>query len=151
MTVAEKNRTIYSSVPVQIFIINSIKQPMLDGVEVIFNPDASKITKLRAANQLWKAFQAMSKLPEPTVENTWHPNSHILIGLRDWLFERCFLSEKRNGFIRRLFNFVIILYELDPPWRWVIDSLKDEAFKKKWKLRGYQDTWIDKYTWWRDK
>jgi len=131
-------------------MVHAIKKPALEAIETIFDPDASKIKKLRAANELWKAFKCISKMPEPTVENTWHPNSHNLIKIRDWLFEHCFLDAWRMGFIRKLMNFVIILYDFDPPWRWIMDSAKDEALKMDWKLRGFEDTWVDGYHWWKE-
>jgi len=140
--------TIYSTIPMQIFMINSIKKPIIDAVETLSSSDASKIDKVKAARKLWKAVHLISKMPEPTLESTWHPNSHNLIRLRDWLFERCFLGQKRMGLIRRLMNFVIILYDFDPPWRWVMDSLKDKAFEMEWKPKGYED--IRVYEWWKE-
>ncbi|KKN76900.1 hypothetical protein LCGC14_0365510 [marine sediment metagenome] len=147
---ATEQSTIYSTIPMQIFMMNSIKKPILESVEIIFNPDASKIDKVKAARKLWKAVQLISKMPEPTLEGTWHPNSHNLIILRDWLCERCFLATERMGLIRRLMNFIIILYDFDPPWRWVLDSVKDEALKMEWKSRGYEDVRTETYAWWRE-
>ncbi len=147
MVVAEKNRTIYATVPMQIYMTRSIKEPILEAIETIFDKDASPIKKLRAAKQLWKAFQAMGKLPEPTFENTWHPNSHNIIRLREWLFERCRLWGQRNFMIRRIMNFVIIVYEFDQPWRFVFDSLREEALTMEWKPRGYESA--ESYYWWK--
>lgn len=146
----EVEDTIYSSIPMQLFMIHSIKKPILDGVRTIFNPKASKIDKLRASRKLWKAIQLISKMPEPTVENTWHPNTHNLIRLRDWFFTRCSLDSQRTGLIKRLMDFVIILYDFDPPWRWIFDSLREEALQMEWKPKGFQDTWVDSYVWWRE-
>ncbi len=152
--------TIYSTIPMQIFMMNSIKKPILEAMEIIFEQDDSKLGKLkkvRAARRLWKAVHLISKMPEPSLEAKegesgycWHPNSHNLIILRNWLFERCFLSKQRMGLIRRLMNFVIILNDFDPPWRWVIDSVKDEALKMKWESRGYEDVRTESYNWWRE-
>ena len=144
-----KHKTIYSSLPMQVFMIHNIKKPAMESVEIIFNPDASKIQKLKAARELWKCFNAISKMPEPTLENTWHPNTHNLIKLRNYIFEHCFLGTLRMGFIRRVMNFVIILYDFDPPWRWIMDSFKDGALTMDWKPRGYEDTW--KYDWWLEE
>jgi len=141
-------KTIFFSLPMQVFMIHNIKTPAMEAVETIFSPDKSKMDKLKATRQLWKVYQAMQKLPEPTLENTWHPNTHNLIRLRDWLFERCFLGKLRMGFIRKVMNFAIILYDFDPPWRWIFDNLKDEALKMEWKPKGYEDDWT--YKWWRD-
>lgn len=143
--------TVYSTIPMQLFMIYSIKNPIMESVETIFNPDASKIDKFKAGRKLWKAFNAISKMPEPTLENTWHPNSHNLIRLRDWLFERCFIHHRRVALARRLMNFVIILYDFDPPWRWIFDSLKEEALKMEWQPREYGRAETATYDWWKGK
>jgi len=145
---ALKYQTIYSSLPFQALVIETVKKPLLEGVATIFDQNASKFDKLKAANKLWKAFQALCQLPKPTIENTWHPNSHNLIYLRDWLMEHLKLGGIRKAFIERMFNLVIIINDFDPPWRWVIDSVKDKAFEMDWKPRGYGDDWQEGYHWW---
>ena len=142
--------TVYETVPMQLFIMHNIKNLILESVDTIFNPNASKLDKLKAFRKLWKAYQSTTKLPEPTLENTTHPNAHNLIRLRDWLFERCFLNPLRMGFIRHLINFVIIIVQFDPPWRWIIDSLREEAFKMKWVPREYERSGQVKYDWWKE-
>ncbi len=125
--ISVKHRTIYSSLPLQVFMIHAIKKPLLTVAGLILN-----------------------KLPEPTKDNTWHPNSHNLIDIRDAFFKHCILGGDRERFIKAVFNFVIILYDFDPPWRWMIDFVKDMALKMEWKPRGYEDTWTEHYTWWRE-
>lgn len=139
-------KTIYFSIPVQTFITLNIKQPILEAVRNIF---ASPLwNKLVAIWYLWKAYKAIAYLPEPNLENTWHPNTRNHIYLRDWLFKRCFLDKLRMTFIRRLMNFVIILYDFDPYWRWIIDSVREEIVKLNWEKRGYQDNLT--YKWWQE-
>ena len=144
-------KTVYFSLAMQIYMNETIKKPLIQATEVLFSPKASKIDKLKAIRMLWGVLESLKGLPEPTKENTWHPNTHNLIDLRDWLFERCSLNVFRMGFVRRIMNFVIILYDFDPPWRWILDSLKDEALKKEWKPRGFSDTWVASYkVWWKE-
>lgn len=145
---ALKHQTIYSSLPVQSYMIQMVKKPILDSVPIIFAKDATKIRKLRATVELWRALKALAHLPAPTIENTWHPNTHNLIELRDWIVSRIRLSGNRNAFIEILFNLAIIIYDFDPPWRWIMDSVKDKAFKMDWKPRGFGDDWSDGYNWW---
>jgi len=158
--VVVKYETIYSSLPVQSLVISTIKKPILEAIPVIFNPEASKIEKLKAAVKLWRGLQALSNLPRPTLENTWHPNSHNLIVIRDWVLD-CLsvrnkqgiyagLNSTRLGLIDKLFNLVIIIYDFDPPWRWILDSVKDNAFDMSWKPRGYGDDWSEGYHWWNE-
>jgi len=134
----------------QMYMNTVIKKPALEAVQVIFSDEASRIKKIKAAKTLWDVFQSLQGLPEPTKENTWHPNAHNLIDLREWMFKRCFLGSLRMVFIRRVINFIIILYDFDPPWRWIFDSVKDEALKMKWESRGYCDEWANTYAWWKD-
>lgn len=144
-------KTIYFTIGMQMYMAETIKKPIVEATAILFNPKSSRVQKIKALRMLWKVFEAMKGLPEPTKENTWHPNTHALIDLRDWLFERCSLNVFRMGFVRRIMNFVIVLYDFDPPWRWILDSLKDEALKKEWKPRGFSDTWRNTYTWWKEK
>ncbi len=148
MTVKTVEGTVYATIPMQLYMMHSIKQPIIDSIETIFNPDASKIDKFKAARKLWKVYHSISKLPEPTLENTWHPNSHNLIILRDWLFKRCFLSKQRMGLVRQLINFAIIVIDFDPPWRWILDSLREEACKMEWQPKEYGRSGVVKYDWW---
>ncbi len=147
---ALKYQTIYSTLPCQALVIDTIKTPILEAVATIFDQAASKFDKLRAANKLWRAFKSLCQLPKPTKENTWHPNSHNIIDLRDWLMERLMLGGIRKSFVERMFNLVIIIYDFDPPWRWVIDSVINKAFEMEWKPRGYGDDWYEGYHWWND-
>ncbi len=144
-------KTVYYSAPMQIYMSVAIKGPALQAITVLFSPKAGKLDKIKAGKMLWDAFEATKGLPEPTKENTWHPNTHNLIDLRDWLWARCRLAPIRMGFIRRLMNFVIILYDFDPPWRWIFDSVREEAMRLEWKPRGFQDTWVEEHKlWWHE-
>ena len=147
---ALRHQTIYFSLPVQTLIIHTIKKPILESAETIFDKKASKIDKLKALSTLWSAVKAVSCLPKPNLENTWHPNSHNLIKLRDWLLARLNLAKERVSLIERVFNLVIIIYDFDPPWRWIMDGVKDEALKTEWKPQGWGDDWSDGYEWWKE-
>ncbi len=143
-------KTIYLTPPMQIFILRSIKAPLLEGVQTITSPTASKLDKLRALRKIHTAVSNMGKLPEPTKENTWHPNSRKLIEIRDRFFKHCFLDAIRLGFTRSIINFVIILYDFDPPWRWMFDSVKVWAFEMEWEPRGYGSAKGPEFGWWRE-
>ena len=146
-----KKKTIYSSLPMQVFMIHAIKKPLIEGVNTLFSPDAKLKDKIGAIRELWKAFKAFQKMPEPTKENTWHPNSHNLIEIRDEFFKHCFLDEIRRRFIRNIFNFVIILYDFDAPWRMMIDWCVEEWLKKDWKPRWYETALPHNWSWWHEE
>lgn len=143
-------KTIFFGLGAQMYMTQEIKAPLMKAVEVLFNSKSPKFHRLKALKVLWDAFESMKGLPEPTKENTWHPNTHNLIDLRDSLFNKCELGILRMGFIRRIMNFVIIIYDFDPPWRFILDSLLQDALKMKWEPRGYNDTWVKTYTWWKE-
>lgn len=144
------HHTVYFSWHVQTYMNTVIKKPALKALDILFDPEQSRVSRLKAAKTLWEVFVAFNGLPEPTKENTWSPNSHNLIDLRDWLFDVCHLEKSRMGLIRRAFNFVIVLYDSDPPWRWIMDSAKDRAFEMNWESRGHGDDWSDGYDWWNE-
>jgi len=144
-------KTVYFTLGMQMYMTETIKKPLIHAFNVMFNPKAKKFDKVRAGKALWDVLKALKGLPEPTKDNTWHPNTHKLIDLRDWLFERCFLGKERMNLVGRVINFVIVLYDFDPPWRWIFDSLLGEALKEEWKPRGFQDTWTESYKdWWKE-
>ena len=145
-----KYQTIYSSLPAQALMIETIKKPILKSMDVLFDAGASKISKLKALSSLWKASEAVTRLPKPTIDNTWHPNSHNLIRIRDWLLGRLNLAKERMSLIERVFNLAIIIYDADPPWRWIMDGGKDEGLKMDWKPRGWGDDWSVGYEWWKE-
>ena len=145
-----QEKTIFFSLAMQMYMSKEIKQPVIQAFNTIFDPKIPRLQRLRAIKRLWDALESLKGLPEPTKENTWHPNTHNLIELRDWIVGKCSLSPSRMNLIRRVMNFVIVLYDFDPPWRWIFDSLRDEALKKEWKPRGFEDTWTKTYAWWVD-
>lgn len=138
MTTATKlnHLTIYSSLPMQVYMIHAIKAPILASV--------GKGNLKTRFQTIAKSLKAIDKLPEPTAENTWHPNTHNLLLLRDWLFAHWFirlicLIPPVKRLLRRITKGVVILYDFDPPWRWVLDSVKDKA------LQGYDLRYLRDY------
>ncbi len=145
-----QTQTIFYGIGAQMFMTHRIKTPLMGTAHTLFDKKASLWEKAKALKRLNAAFQAMKLLPEPTKINTWHPNTKNLLDLRDYLFEHCKLNFVRMGFVRRVMNFIIILYDFDPPWRFIFDSLIQKALKMEWKQRGYEDTWTPTYTWWEE-
>ncbi len=151
-----QHKTTYYAGAMQFYMTNEIKSPVIVAVGTLFDHDSNKLQKLKALAKLLKALKAMVGLPEPQCKDPdapgycWHPNAQNLIDLRDWLFERLHLDAMRMNLIKRVMNFVIILFAFDTPWRWIFDSLKDEALKMEWKPRGYEDTWKGTYAFWND-
>ncbi len=124
-----KHKTIYSSLPVQFYMIHAIKAPILESIR-----RGNLRRKVKDFQTIAVALKGIDKLPEPTAENTWHPNSHNLLLLRGWFLNYWFirllcLIPPVKRLLHRITKGVIILYDFDPPWRWVLDSAKDKALQ----------------------
>lgn len=129
MVQTDQKRCIYFALPMQVFMIHAIKTPLLEGVRYLFSRRIKG--KYKAFKQLCFAFKSMGKLPEPTIENTWHPNTHNLILLRIWAFEK-YPSLAHFKIVRNAINFSIIIHAFDPPWRWMIETVLMDALKMEW-------------------
>jgi len=140
--------TPFAQMSCQVYMVHAIKAPLVASVNTLMSPESSKIDKLKAFNELRKLLPKFSKLPIPTKENTWHPNSHHLIDIRDEFFKRCHLDNNRLWFINTLFNFAIILYDYDRPYRMMMDWCKEQLDRKKWAPRESQSVCGWDYSWW---
>ncbi len=122
-------RGIYGQLPYQVFMIHAIKAPMLESIAALLSPESGNGNKLKALIALRKVIKNLDKFPEPTIENTWHPNSHRLIELRDEFFERYRRFPFRH-LIQKGVKFGIIIYDYDRPYRDMGDWAKAELDKK---------------------
>ena len=119
--------TVYTAGRVNAAIIDKIKAPFMDSVNVIMS-DAGWLDKFKAGCTLYELSKEMEKLPEPTKANTRWKNTDILIDLRDEFF-RLENNPGRERAFRAIWNFAIILYDYDPYYQHRIDWLI-EAFLK---------------------
>ncbi len=129
MVQATSKKCIYSALPMQVFMIHAIKVPLADGFFILCQRRLRQ--KREGLKKIAMAFRNMGKLPEPTIENTWHPNTHNMIHLRTWLFANYPILGQFN-ITRRAINFAIIIHAFDPPWRWIMESVGEEAGKLEW-------------------
>jgi len=139
--------TVYETIPMQLYLQHNIKTPIINAFETLYDRKSSRLAKLKAIRDLWRAFGFMKSLPEPTVGSTGHPNTHNLIRLRDWLKEHLFLDGNRKEFVFRVINFAIIIYDSVPPYRFIGDSLMEEAFKMEWQPK---DILEEEDAWWKN-
>ena len=71
------------------------------------------------------------RYPEPTHDNVVHPNSHILLGIRDE-FRRCWGFHGRRAF-EAVFKLIIVCYERSPNYRNPLDWAIMMVQKSNWK------------------
>jgi len=148
----EEQHNIYFTVPMQLFITLEIKRPIIWGVVTLFSPKAPLPLKIKAARKIWKAYKSFQSLPEPTKENTGgNRNVLNLIELRDRFFRCCHLDKNRLDFIRDIFNFVIMIYAFDPPWRFMMDTVREWGTEMEWELRSKRELVTDDEGWWTDE
>ena len=141
--------SIYSTVHMQVYFIKTIKQPFEQAISVLTS-DANKAEKLRALMSLRRVIKAAEGLPEPTKENTNYPNTHVLIDAKDWYFSHFYHEQDRAKMMRAIFNFLIILYQYDEPWRLKIDTVLEFIKNSPWELPAYADKLKHLWTWWRE-
>lgn len=85
-------------------------------------------------------------IEEPVYDNTTRsPNTLILIKLRDWFFANLDLPEYEK-ILRALFNFVIIHYDFDAPYREWFNALYEESKKYQWQKSGFEKPYY-----WKDE
>ena len=141
-------KTIFDTVPVQIYLIQNVKSPIMEGARMLFSA-GGLFDNFRALRQIFIALKALKKLPEPTRENTILRSARNAIDIRDRFFEHCHLAILRSSFIRLFFNLVIILLQMDGPWRMMILWVKREAEK----MEGWEETGDDlsRFKWWKEE
>ena len=122
--------------PINQLAIMDVKAELLRAITMWSSPN--RIDKVKAIPMFRAVYKNINLLPEPTIENTWHPNSHALIKVRDEFFSRCGLGTPRQQLIRSVFNLAIMIYDYDRPYRDLIDWAKQEL-DRDWKPRGDQD------------
>ena len=124
----KKRHTVFASLPYQTFMVHAIKKPLL------------KLVTLFA-----------DKFPEPTEENTWHPNSHRLIKGRDEFFKHCVgLAPERLKLLRAGINFVIVIYDYDPPYRMMIDWWAKQLKIENWDYDVPITIVNHNWSWWKE-
>ena len=97
-----------------------------------------------------KITRAIEGIPNPTKENTYCPNTYILIDAEDWYFKHFFHEPERARFMRAIFKFIIILYHYDLPWRLKIDEVFKYIKNQNWVTPVYSDEIKDVWRWWRE-
>ena len=132
-------------------MINDVKAPAMEAFVLLLSPEAGVTGKLGALLKLRRALKGFEQFPEPTKENTWNPNSHRLIELRDEFFQHCHLGGGRNRFLRLGINFLIIIYDYDPPYRMMIDWWAKKLGLQNWEhgipVKLVQTNW----PWWKEE
>lgn len=139
-------KTLYDTVPVQIYLMQNIKTPLMEGARALFS-GGRLIDSCKALRQIYRAIKAVKNLPEPNIENTSRRSARNLIVIRDGFFQRCGLNIIRNSFIRCFINLIIILLQMDGPWRMMILWVKQQADSMDWQEDGDD---ITRFKWWHE-
>ena len=93
------------------YVIEKIKKPMMDA-----------IVKLA------------TKYPPPMRDTVEHPNTFILLDIRDKFFE--YEDNKgRDALFRALWRILIVEYEHDPYYRYRLDWILEQILESDWQPR----------------
>jgi len=119
-------RCLYGS-KYQMFITKMIKRPLMTIMSAVLH-----------------------QMPEPTIENTWHPNAHRMITVRDEFKVNCSLPPERKDTILAMMNFAIMLYDYDPPYRDLMDWAKERIDELGWEPRFSMNLIAHNWKWWNE-
>jgi hypothetical protein len=151
-------QTVYTSLPYQTFMVHAIKAPMLENLMAIISPEATTQDRVKAMLRIRKILELFNdKFPEPQIEihpetglpYVWHPNSELLIKYRDEFFTHCHLGGMREKFLRMGINFLIIIYDYDPPYRMMIDWWAERLIQG-WRLDIPITVHPHAWAWWTE-
>lgn len=81
---------------------------------------------------VWFIIKYANRYPEPTHENVVHPNSQILLELKDKFFE-CWHTRPRTPLYMALWRVVIVKYEHSATYRYMLDWFLMMVQKSNWK------------------
>ena len=97
------------------YVIDKIKKPLMEAIVTL-----------------------VQKYPEPTRENCLHPNSHILLDIRDKFLEYE-NNPSRKPLFEAAFKLLIVEYEHDPYYRYRFDWFLEQIMESDWKPREIRD------------
>ncbi len=147
----KRQMTVFGSLPVQTYIVHAIKAPFCKILLRIFEKPLGVIDAIRILVELNKIRKRISdNLPEPTLENTWHPNTHILIEVMNEFFEYSDLRIRERE-LKTMLKFATIINDYDPPYRFLINRFLEIWLKHSKGWIWHDDNeWAAKY-WKGDK
>lgn len=146
----KKRQTVYT-VEYQTYFVNYIKEPIFENLAIVVSPVSSRAEKFKALIHIRRISEDFTRnIPEPTKENTWHPNSHRLIEWRDEFFRHCYLEHVRLRYLRLIINFVIIIYDYDPPYRMMIDWWAKQMKIQNWNYDVPVTINAHNWQWWKE-
>jgi hypothetical protein len=131
------------------------KTPLLNLLVMLAEPAKhGTLEKLQIANEFRKVIPLLDEFPEPTLETCKYQNSRHLVKIRDEFFKHV-KFKARDKALRAIINFIIIIYEYDEPYRFLIDWWFEELLEivkeGAWLPRG---AWLPgnkiHYTWWME-
>ncbi len=125
--------TVFSSLPMQVYIGRAIKIPLRDALVRLLGKPLNMFELIHILLELNRIKKLVLKLPEPTKENTWRPTSHTLIEVRDEFFAHLDMPSREKE-LRAIWNFGIIINDYDIPYRHLINRAVEIFREKEWVI-----------------
>lgn len=130
-----KQMTIFGRDDVQKTIIFRVKAPLVKAMNLLSRGRLHLSEVIFILRTLWAVKRIIDKeLPDPTQDNTWHPNTRILLDLQDYILGHVRLTPDRVNLLRVVSKFIIIVYDFDTPYRQMIDRCVERLKQSDWKL-----------------
>jgi len=128
-----KQMTIFGRSDIQAMIVHDIKLPLVRAVNrLITTPTLYQF--IFAVRVLWTVYRLVAnKLPEPTKANTWHPNTHRLIDVRDYALAHIRLTAPKKRFLSVVSKFIIMVHDYDTPYRPMISKCVELLIASGWE------------------
>ncbi len=122
-------KSIFSAGKYQHVLVNDVYRPLKHAI-------VSWSGRELGMKDFVKAFRGLLSLPDPTKENTFGHNDHILIETRDEMF-RHFKDLYYTKIFRTLINLVIKKYNIDQLYRALLDWWLGELIRRGWQFPGH--------------
>jgi len=119
--------TVFCRNDIQEIIVNHVNAPLRDILMSRMNPFRKLIKLNRLIEVILKGF------PDPTIENTWHPNTHRLIVMRDDFFTHLKMPS-RHKVLWAIWKYTIYAYDYVPVYRYLIDRTLELWLKSGWEF-----------------
>ena len=117
------------------YIIDKVKKPLQMGLVGCIPRGNRFLARVYLLWNVWLIVRGISRYPEPTRENTLHPNSHRLLDVEDKFFQY-FKNNGKKELWKAVWRLVICEYEHDPHYRYLGDFILDEINKSGWLPRS---------------
>ncbi len=117
-----RQMTIFGRSDVQSLMVHSVNASLVEAGNLLAAGHLRISNIVRIIRLLWLVKRILAnEIPEPTKENTWNPNTRVLIDIQDYIFDHIKLTKDRTNTLRVISKYIIYIYDYATPYRRMID------------------------------